>query len=198
MSQTDTGTLHAYDHAAAEFAEDWHAQPTPNDMYALVREFFTPGPTADIGCGSGRDTRWLTEHGFPTIGYDPSAGLLAQARQRYPKLDFRRGTLPELDGVPDHAFVNVLCETVIMHLPPDALVPSVRRLLTLLRPAGTLYLSWRVTEGTSRRDEHGRLYAAFDTSTVLSALSDASLLRDEELVSVSSGKKVHRIIARQD
>jgi hypothetical protein len=44
--QTDTGTLHAYDHEAAEFAEDWHTQPIPSDMYALVREFFTPGPTA--------------------------------------------------------------------------------------------------------------------------------------------------------
>jgi hypothetical protein len=40
------------------------------------------------------------------------------------------------------------------------LVPALQRLLTLLRPAGTL-------------------------------------LRDEEPVSVSSGKKVHRIIARQ-
>jgi SAM-dependent methyltransferase len=198
VSQTDTETLHAYDHEAAEFAEDWHAQPTPSDMYALVREYFTPGPTADIGCGSGRDTSWLTEYGFPTIGYDPSAGLLAHARQRYPKLDFRRSALPELDGVPDHAFANVLCETVIMHLPPDALVPALQRLLTLLRPAGTLYLSWRVTEGTSRRDEHGRLYAAFETGIVVSALSGANLLRDEELVSVSSGKKVHRIIARQD
>ena len=66
----------------------------------------TPGPTADIGSGSGRDTRWLTEH--------------------------------------------------------------------------------------------GGLYAAFDTDIVVSALSGASLLRDEELVSVSSGKKVHRIIARRD
>src|SRR2546422_9589987 len=147
--QTDTETLHAYDHDAAEFAEDWHAQPTPSDMYALVREFFTPGPTADVGCGSGRDTSWLTEHGFPTIGYDPSVGLLAHARQRHPELEFRRSALPELDGVPDHAFANVLCENGIMHLPPDALVPSLQRLLTVLRPAGTLYLSWRVTEGTS-------------------------------------------------
>jgi hypothetical protein len=117
VSQTDTETLHAYDHEAAEFAEDWHAQPSPSDMHAL---------------------------------------------------------------------------------PPDALVPSLQRLLTLLRPAGTLYLSWRVTGGTSRRDEHGRLYAAFDTGIVVSALSGASLLRDEELVSVSSGKKVHRIIARKN
>lgn len=64
VSQTDTETLRAYDHAAAEFAEDWRTQPTPSDMYALVREYLTPGPTADIECGSGRDTSWLTENGF--------------------------------------------------------------------------------------------------------------------------------------
>jgi hypothetical protein len=52
----DTDTLAAYDRAAGAFADDWHSQPVGADLHALIRRFFNPGPTADIGCGSGRDT----------------------------------------------------------------------------------------------------------------------------------------------
>jgi SAM-dependent methyltransferase len=193
----DTDTLAAYDRAADAFAEDWHTQPVAADLHALVRRFFSPGRTADIGCGSGRDTAWLTGNGFPSVGYDPSGGLLTEARRRHPGLDFREASLPDLDGIPDGCFTNVFCETVIMHLEPGALVASVHRLLDIAAPGGTLYLSWRVTEGSDRRDEHGRLYAAFDAGLVVRALGAASLLLDEESTSDSSAKTVHRIVARK-
>jgi len=193
----DEKTLGAYDREAAAFAKDWHEQPAPGDMQALLRQFFSPGLTADIGCGCGRDTAWLDANGFPAIGYDPSEGLLAQARQRYPGLRFLQAALPGLEGVVDNTFANVLCETVIMHLEPEAIGPSARKLLSILQPGGTLYLSWRVTEGSDRRDDHGRLYAAFDPAVVLEALSGATFLLDEQLTSVSSGKEVRRIVARK-
>ncbi len=39
------------------------------------------------------------------------------------------------------------CETVIMHLESNAIMPAVEQLLAILIPGGTLYLSWRVTGG---------------------------------------------------
>ncbi len=194
----DGKTLAAYDVAAADFAADWHAQPAPDDLHALIRRYFGPGPTADIGCGSGREVAWLNANGFPAVGYDPSAGLLAQARTRYPQLTFAPAALPELAGIADASFANVLCETVLMHLPRDAIAPSAARLTAILRPGGTLYLSWRVTRGADQRDPQGRLYAAFDAGLVTSALAGAAILLDEETASASSGKLIHRIVARKD
>ena len=163
----DAPTLAAYDANAAAYAADWLAQEPPGDMYALLRTYFTPGPTADIGCGAGRDTAWLAAHGFEARGFDASAGLLAQARAAHPALRFDAASLPELAGVERGAFQNVLCETVIMHLAPAQVGPSMRSLLALLRPGGTLYLSWRVTDDESKRDPAGRLYAAFDKALVM-------------------------------
>jgi len=100
-------------------------------------------------------------------------------------------------GVSNGGFVNVLCETVIMHLDRENIAPSVSKLLDLLEVGGTLYLSWRVTEGSDRRDEQGRLYAAFDPSLVTSALSGANILLDEQKVSESSGKMIRRLVARR-
>jgi hypothetical protein len=48
----DLPTVSAYDGLAADFAADWHAQPASADLHALVRRFFRPGRTADIGCGT--------------------------------------------------------------------------------------------------------------------------------------------------
>jgi SAM-dependent methyltransferase len=193
----DTQTLAAYDRDAAAYANDWHAQPPASDLHASVREYFRPGPTADIGCGSGRDTAWLNANGFPATGYDASRGLLLSAQERYPSIHFVPAALPELDGVGRGTFTNVLCETVLMHLPTDAVAPSVRKLVDILAPAGTLYLSWRVTPDRDSRDGAGRLYAAFDAGVVRAALGPAIIMLDEERTSASSGKTIHRIVARK-
>jgi len=193
----DQSTLEAYDRNAALFAADWGSQPTPADLQEIVRRFFRPGLTADIGCGSGRDTAWLCQSGFSTVGYDPSEGLLAEARRLHPNIRFQRSALPELEGVASGAFANVLCETVIMHLAPAIIPDAVRRLLDILEPGGTLYLSWRLNETGSDRDEHGRLYTYFDEELVRGALSGGTILVDERLQSSSSGKVIRRIVARK-
>jgi SAM-dependent methyltransferase len=194
----DGRTLAAYDKDAAAFARDWHEQPAPVDMHDVVtRYFIRKGSTADIGCGSGREVAWLAANGFPAEGFDASDGLLAEARRRYPTLKFMHAVLPDLPGIAANSFDNVLCETVIMHLDPALVAPSVRRMLEITKPGGIFYLSWRVTEGADLRDGHGRLYAAFDARLVRDELKRTTLLLDEEVVSASSSKKIHRLVARK-
>ncbi|MBF3255966.1 SAM-dependent methyltransferase, partial [Pseudomonas aeruginosa] len=86
---------------------------------------------------------------------------------------FTQAELPELSGIAANSFDNVLCETVIMHLDPALIAPSVRRMFELVRPGGVFYLSWRVTRGDDARDAHGRLYAAFDAALVRTELAAA-------------------------
>jgi SAM-dependent methyltransferase len=193
----DRTTLAAYNDSAAAFAEDWHAQPPPADLHALIRYYFRPGLTADIGCGSGREVAWLVVNGFPAIGYDASEGLLFEARARYPGLRFETAALPELAPIAGGSFDNVLCETVIMHLTRDAIARSVVRMMGILKPGGVLYVSWRVTDGADQRDAYGRLYAAFEPGLVSGQLSGAAILLDGEAVSASSARRIHRIVARK-
>jgi 2-polyprenyl-3-methyl-5-hydroxy-6-metoxy-1,4-benzoquinol methylase len=195
----DQTTIATYTGAAQQYADEWAGQPPPNDLYALLEHHFRPGgATADIGCGAGRDVAWLNANGFPATGYDASEGLVAQARAHYPRLTFSRATLPELAGVASAAFDNVLCETVIMHLPPAQIAAAATRLVELLRPGGILFVSWRVTQGDSVRDAAGRLYSAFEASVVRQALGGTTLALDVAAVNQSSGKRVHRIVAIRD
>jgi trans-aconitate methyltransferase len=194
----DRPTLDAYDAYAAEYAQDWLDQAPPDDMYALLEQYFAPGPTADVGCGAGRDTAWLASRGFDVHGYDASPALLAEARRRHPTLHFELAALPALAGAPSGAFRNVLCETVVMHLDHAEAAAAAVRLVDLLVPGGTLYLSWRVSGNASHRDERGRLYTALESSRMHVALgSGVQILDEHEVVSASSGKRVHRLIVRK-
>jgi SAM-dependent methyltransferase len=194
----DEAALSAYDRDANCFASDWETQPPPTDLHAVVQKFFIQGgSTADVGCGSGRDANWLSANGYPATGFDASEGLLSEARVRHPQLQFATAALPGLEGIAEGSFTIVLCETVIMHLEPETITPAVERLLSVLAPGGILYLCWRVTKGADKRDEHGRLYAAFDPERVLRALTGTEVLLDEQVGSVSSGKLIGRIVARK-
>jgi len=74
----------------------------------------------------------------------------------------------------------------------------VRALMALLRPGGTLYLSWRVTEDAPQRDAAGRLYAAFDKSLVTEALAPGDrVVFDHDGTSVASGKRLQCLVIRR-
>ena len=191
----DQGTLAAYDADPQSYVERWRARPEASGLLALMLEHFKPGGlTADIGSGGGRLTAWLAAQGFAVVGFDASAGLLAQARARHPQIEFRHAVLPDLPEVAPRSFDNVFCKGVLMHLPRAQIAPAVASLAALLKPGGTLLLNWRITRPADIRDERGRLYSAFDSGTVREALAGHALLLDEE--DQRSGMAYHTMLAR--
>lgn len=191
----DARTLAAYAQHAPSYSQDWLDQPPPTDLYALLERYLVAGgETADIGCGNGRDTAWLAAHGYPVIGFDGSEELLTEAQRLNPSLEFRRAMLPELAEI-GQSFDNIVCETVIMHLPATVIPLALQSLLDKLRPGGVLYLSWRVTTGSDLRHGDGRLYAAFEPALVLDALAGCSILHFDDVISASSGKRICRVVA---
>jgi SAM-dependent methyltransferase len=197
---TGDSTLAAYDRFAAEYAEDWLTQDTPSDLYADFAHWLRPnGETVDVGCGCGREVAWLNANGYPAVGFDASVGLLVEARRRFPALSFRYAILPALAEI-DRQFDNVVCETVIMHLPRGEIGAAARRLARITRPGGTLYLSWRVTQtpdGEDQFDARGRRYACFTADVVTNALHGMEILESQERISRSSGKRIGIAVARK-
>lgn len=156
----DKRTIDAYEAGAAQFAELYRSV-TPTDLYRQVLAFFhREEPTADIGCGSGRDAAWLAEQGFPTTGYDASPAMLKVARAAYEKLNFQLAVLPELAGIPDGAFKNVLCSGTLMHIGREHLITAVINLARILRGGGRLVVSYRASQTDGEREPDGRLFTA--------------------------------------
>jgi len=193
----DKKTQTAYSANAQSYSDDWLAQPEPLDMYEIFKKFFhVGGQTADIGCGNGRDANWLSKNGFKVEGFDYSEDLVKIASELYPHIKFSKAAFPELNEIKVQ-FDNVVCETVVMHLPKEQIVPAIKNLKRMLKVGGVLYLSWRVTEGQDTRHTDGRLYSAFDPDLILNEFDKKDILHFEDRISASSGKRVCRLVYKR-
>jgi SAM-dependent methyltransferase len=102
------------------------------------------GPIADLGCGSGRMMLALLRAGYPVVGVDLSAAMLARAAQRVHALGARRAArallvradLRELPLRGQFPFIMAAFHT-IQHLTTDGeLLDLLRRVKRLLTPNG--------------------------------------------------------------
>lgn len=198
MPVMDERTLAAYDQNPAEFCRTWLTQPAPEEIYRTIRKYFRSGGiTADIGSGSGRDTDWLNRNGYPCTGYELSAGLRREAARLFPDCTFMVAELPALDGIASAGFDNVLCETVLMHMPAAEQKEAVENLLRILRPEGVMRLSWRLgrESNVENRDDTGRLYNEVAIDKLLAGLP-AEMLESGATRGVS-GAIIHHVILRK-
>lgn len=90
----------------------------------------------DIGCGFGRWTRLLAEHGARAVGVDPTEAMLEAARSvSPPSIEYRGMSATALD-FPDESFDLVTCITVLQHLTPEEQEVAIREIARVLRPGG--------------------------------------------------------------
>lgn len=151
----DPKTIAHYDENSIKIAER-HSTTIPHDLYPLVQSYFHKGAsTLDLGCGMGRDTKWLNNNGYEATGVDGSEGMLNEARKRYPDLQFDLNRLPDLDGVKTQ-YDNIYCCAVLMHVPRSQLLKAITRILEVTKVNGRIIISHR---GPIQEDE--RLFETY-------------------------------------
>jgi SAM-dependent methyltransferase len=136
IGELDDETVTALAERIAARASD----PRQHQLWAdfLARADFEEGARVlEVGCGTGVITEKVAA--IPgvaeTVGIDPSAGLVARARNRAPALTFDVGDGQALP-YDDETFDGVVFATTLCHVPdPVAALAEARR---VLRPAGSL------------------------------------------------------------
>jgi len=135
-----------YDRIADHFASTRaYAWPEVASFVTAIADDEGVGRALDLGCGNGRHTELLAEHGADAIGVDVSRGLLstAAARQRDHGFaaDLAQGdaaTLPFADAT----FDQIVYVATLHHLRPAATRrQSLAELGRLLRPGGLALVS---------------------------------------------------------
>ncbi len=108
-------TAEGYDKWAASY--DAHPNGLIKIEEPIVRRLLgdvTGKRVLDVGCGTGRHTAWLAQQGARVIGVDPSAAMLAKARDKCPGVELVEGTF---DTLPSGPFDLVVDALVLEHLP---------------------------------------------------------------------------------
>jgi SAM-dependent methyltransferase len=135
-----------YDRIADHFASTRaYAWPEVESFVTAVADHDGLGRALDLGCGNGRHTELLAEHGADAIGVDVSRGLLSTAATRQREhgfaADLAQGdaaTLPFADATVD----QIVYVATLHHLRPEATRrQSLAALGRLLRPGGLALVS---------------------------------------------------------
>lgn len=139
MHEDFVGSTRAtYDRVAADYQRK---NAVAADQLSAFRSAFSEtvsGTVVDLGCGPGRDVRWLREQGLDAFGMDLSDGMLALAREASVPVvqgDLRNPPLKAgaLDGIWSSA--------ALLHVPRVDVAGALAAWHWLLRAGGRLSLS---------------------------------------------------------
>lgn len=155
----DSGGLFATDDAVDLYAERVRdPELFPQERTAVERYFTDDGASVlDIGCGAGRVSHLLHERGFDVTGVDVSEPLVAEARSRFPGIEFR------VEDVRDASFASNSFEYAVFSfygldyvLPESERVRALREIRRVLKPSGVVVFSshnsWHPLVPLSARD----------------------------------------------
>jgi SAM-dependent methyltransferase len=129
------------DALSAEYDELWGKI---EDTHRLFVERFLSrlpagGKVLDAACGTGKYFGMVLETGRSVLGVDHSAGHLARARAKFPKVPTDGLVLQEL--LYEAEFDGVMCVDAMEFVPPEEWPGILERFRGALRPGGRLYLT---------------------------------------------------------
>lgn len=106
-----------------------------------------PASVLDVGAGSGRDAAWFAARGHQVVAVEPSAAMrdAAPARDPNASIQWLADRLPALDAVlrAGMSFDLVWLSAVWMHVPAGTRERALRKLVTVLRPGGSIMITLR-------------------------------------------------------
>jgi SAM-dependent methyltransferase len=110
------------------------------------------GPVADVGCGPGRITALLRQHGLDAFGIDLSPAMIELARRDFPGVRFDVGSMTDLD-LPDASLAGVIAWYSLIHIPDDEIGTVLAHFRRVLRPGGRLIVGFHVGDRSNLKTE---------------------------------------------
>jgi SAM-dependent methyltransferase len=151
----------SYDSAAEVYAEHLATElaAKPLDRHLLNRfaeDTRGRGLVADVGCGPGHVSGYLSEQGVSVVGIDLSGEMVAVARRLHPGLSFQVGDMRRLD-LPDATLAGIVAFYSIVHFEPAELPPVLLEMRRTLASGGLALISFHIGDQVVHVDD---LYGA--------------------------------------
>jgi 2-polyprenyl-3-methyl-5-hydroxy-6-metoxy-1,4-benzoquinol methylase len=140
------------------------------DMTATHRQFMEkflarlqiPGAILDAACGAGLYDGMLLKAGHTVLGIDQSVGMLARAREHYPKeqfpdLHYLKMGLQNMDF--QAVFAGAICMDAMEHICPEDWPGILDNFSQALKPGGVLYVTVDAMEADEYRESYERAKA---------------------------------------
>ncbi len=146
-------TLHYYDTIASDFVQGT-VHVNIESLHQLFLKYLPQGAIiCDLGCGSGRDSKYFLEHGYSVVALDGSTELCKMA-SAYIGQEVRNITFDQIDY--HESFDGVWACASLLHVPSRHLPSIFEKIARSLKPGGYLYVSFKY--GTFEGERNGRYF----------------------------------------
>lgn len=144
--------IHAADFVASTINAD------VSKLYAEFEIYLKPGcRIMDLGCGSGRDSRYFVEKGYNVVAVDPSPAMCKKTKELAGVITY---TLRAEDLTFEDEYDAVWACASLLHVARDNQKAVLRKICRALRQDGILYCSWKY--GDQDRLENFRSFTDLD------------------------------------
>lgn len=143
-----------YSKGAEEFESSYNIDNIDDNYLRLLEKFCSDtgsGKILDAGCGTGRDTAFLSKKGFKAVGIDLSEEMLEIAKEKpgeYKKMDIR-----DLE-FQDNSFDGIVCNQSLIFLQKEEMKKAFEELKRVLKPEGVIFLGLKEGEEPYKREKY--------------------------------------------
>ena len=151
-------TIDYYNQHAAEYFAETVDVDLGEQRDVFLAELSPGGQIMDLGCGSGRDSRYFLEKGFAVDALDASKELCKLAQQ-FTGISVQYCTIQEWK--PEKAYDGIWACASLLHLKREDLKSFFKNCHGFLKKGGVLFVSAKEGAQTGT-DEKGRFLTNFD------------------------------------
>ena len=193
MNRSKSELEASYDRVADQYADEFfhelERKPFDRELLdAFAESVRARGEVCEIGCGPGHISRYLQERGATMRGIDLSREMVKWAQRLNPDISFEQGNMLALN-LPDSSLAAIVSFYAIIHIERDKVTRALQEMNRVLKPGGSLLISFHGGEGVVHRDEW------YDKPISI----DVTLFGSDEMSGYleSAGFEVERIVERE-
>lgn len=169
-------TIRYYDENAEVFIEGTRDVEFTDLQDGFLKYLKKGSRILDLGCGSGRDTKYFLDRGFQTDAIDGSAEICRQA-SAYTGIHVKEMLFQELDI--SETYDGIWACASLLHLPYDELVLVFQKIARALNENAVFYVSFKYGEFEGWRK--GRHFTDMTERRTESLLSKTAELKMKEM-----------------
>jgi SAM-dependent methyltransferase len=177
LTEEEQITKLAYDAHPKEWAKYFDDAGGWPEILEKFHGLLPKGKVLEIGAGTGRDAKGLTDLGYEYVGTDVSEELLKVARERLPDQTFLQQSVYELSF--SEKFDGFWASAVLLHIPKSRINEALQKIKSVLKPNAIGFISVKAGEGEKitkhkfeDEEELERLFTFWNEEDFAKALKD--------------------------
>lgn len=168
-------TLNYYNQNAAHFVQGTLSVDFKQTQDRFLAKLPVNAYILDLGCGSGRDTKYFLENDYRVDATDGSVELCKIASD-YTGINVQQMLFEELNE--DGKYDGIWACSSILHLAKPALAKVLKKMAVALRGNGVIYTSFKY--GDFEGERNGRYFTDFTEESFMEYLKQVPELQIEE------------------